>query len=64
MNKLNALSKLANAFHYIQDSITTTETLDILDYKFNHIRRSLRIEDLKPAPKDEEGFNGRMPTLF
>ena len=55
MNKLSALSKLSNAYHYllstpidVGDAIAVTELAD----KFGYIRRSLRIGDLKPQSKD------------
>ena len=63
MNKLSALSKLANAFHYLHTQ-NVHEGLEILANKFGYIRRSLRIEDLKPAKADAEGLNGKMPTFF
>ena len=60
MNKLAALSKLANAFHYLKDQ-DRHEGMNILAHKFGYLRRSLRIEDLMPV-KCVEGYNGRMPT--
>jgi hypothetical protein len=64
MNKLNALSKLANAYHYVLAGNGDGETAAVLEDKFGYIRRSLRIEDLAPQAKCTEGFNGRMPTQF
>ena len=66
MNKLNALSKLAGAYHDLDlsDKAVDEEAFTILASKFGYTRRSLRIEDLKPAPKNEEGYNGRMPVHF
>jgi len=66
MNKLNALSKLAGAYHYLDlsDKAVDEEAFTILASKFGYTRRSLRIEDLKPAPKDTEGFNPKMPVHF
>ena len=67
MNKLIALSKLATAYHYLINKPADygdTLALEELDEKFGYIRRGLRIADLKPALKDAEGLNGRMPTHF
>lgn len=63
LTKLTALSKLANAFNYLYPTGAPQNALDVLSDKFHYIRRSLRIEDLKPA-KNDEGFNGKMPTFF
>ena len=64
LSKLTALSKLANAYHYIEkERGFEYATLLELEHVFNWVRRSLRIEDLKPV-KDTEGLNGRMPTQF
>ena len=67
MNRLSALSKLANAYHYllsipidVGDAIAVTELAD----KFGYIRRSLRIGDLKPQSKSTEGMNPKGPTFF
>ena len=59
MNKLTALSKLANAFHYLKDQ-DRHEGMNVLAHKFGYLRRSLRIEDLMPV-KCVEGYNGRCP---
>ena len=66
MNKLNALSKLAGAYHYLDlsDKAIDEEAFTILASKFGYTRRSLRIEDLKPTPKNQEGYNGRMSVFF
>ena len=71
MNKLTALSKLAGAYHYLFPPDVTVyaepadiEAIDTLAQRFHYIRRSLTLADLKPAPKSEEGYNGRMPTFF
>ena len=62
MNKLTALSKLANAYWHIAGE--PTEATEILVSNFHYIRRSLRIEDLKPEPKCTEGYNPKGPTHF
>jgi hypothetical protein len=70
MNKLTALSKLAGAYHHLDlsdiaiDEVIDEEAFTILASKFGYIRRSLRIEDLKPAPKDTEGLNPKGPVHF
>jgi hypothetical protein len=64
MNKLTALSMLANAYHYLFPTSAEQEALDILSDKFGHVRRSMTLSDLIPSPKCAEGFNGRMPTHF
>jgi hypothetical protein len=52
MNKLSALSKLASAYHTLGvDSLYNVQAKIILSENFGYIRRSLRIEDLKPQPK-------------
>jgi len=56
MNKLTALSKLANAYWYVRDVYGNAVSSGILEDKFHYIRRSLRIEDLKPV-KCTEGLN-------
>ena len=62
MNKLTALSKLANAYWHIAGE--PTEATEILVSNFHYIRRSLRIEDLKPQPKSAEGLNPAGPKFF
>lgn len=64
MTKLSALSKLANAYYYLFPSEAPQEALNVLSDKFHYVRRSLILDDLKPAPNFNEGFNGRMPTHF
>ena len=71
MNKLTALSKLASAWLYLvkfgseTDGLTDLpDALVILDDNFGYIRRSLRIEDLKPQPKSTEGLNPAGPKFF
>jgi hypothetical protein len=64
MNKLTALSKLANAYWYVRDTYGYAETAQLLDYKFGCIRRSLSIEDLKPQPKNAEGMNPSGPKYL
>jgi hypothetical protein len=62
MTKLTALSKLANAYHYLFPTEAPQESLNVLSDKFHHIRRSLILDDLRPVPKCTEGFNGRGST--
>ena len=73
MNKLTALSKLASAYHdqyaqisqHISSTIAAKDALEILEFRFQYIRRSLRIEDLKPQPKQTaEGLNPAGPKFF
>ena len=64
MNKLTALSKLASAWHYLMEQDAIDESLDLIGKHFHYIRRSLRLADLKPLPKDTEGYNGRGPSHF
>jgi hypothetical protein len=64
-DKLTALSTLAHAFHYVVETYPAGSggrgAMHILADKFGYIRRSLRIEDLKPV-KCNEGWNGKGPT--
>lgn len=71
MNKLTALSKLANAWLYLvkfgseNDGLTALpDALVILNDKFGYIRRSMAIEDLAPQPKDAEGLNPAGPKYL
>ena len=66
MNKLTALSKLAGAYHSLLfDSLPNAQAKIILDDTFGYVRRSLRIEDLKPEPKQPaEGLNPAGPKFF
>ncbi len=64
MNKLTALSKLANAYHYLFPTFAPQEALNVLSDKFHYVRRSMILDDLRPQPKQEEGLNGRMPVYF
>jgi hypothetical protein len=68
MNKLTGLSKLSNAYWELRKSVPISEdvceAMMVLEDMFGRIRRSLRIEDLKPQPRDVEGLNGRMPVHF
>jgi hypothetical protein len=74
MNKLTALSKLANAYNTLKADRTAggkeltladADALFALDYNFGNIRRSLRIEDLKPATKEPvEVLNPPGPRFF
>ena len=63
MNKLTAPSKLANAYHHLEqsDALDNRDATEEIKAVFGYIRRSLRIEDLKPVP---EGLNGKGPTFF
>jgi hypothetical protein len=72
MNKLTALSKLANAYHTLQSSAPRSthgsgpgdsEALAVLRNAFGYVRRSLTISDLRPRT-NAEGFNGKMPSYF
>lgn len=65
MNKLTALSKLASAYHYIAERSPNGETVAIIAEKFGYIRRSLRLEDLMPQPRQTaEGLNPAGPKFF
>lgn len=76
MNKLSALSKLANAYYHIvpqaypmlpgtMEDRSNFATTQLLYDKFNYVRRSLRIEDLAPQPKQPaEGLNPVGPKFF
>lgn len=70
MNKLTALKQLSNAYQYLMDLskqkwlVTDFEATTILEDKFNQVRRSLRLGDLKPQPKCTEGYNPKGPTFF
>ena len=64
MNKLTALSRLSSAYWYIRDTYGNGETSNVLEDKFGYIRRSLNLEDLKPAPKDAEGLNPAGPKYL
>lgn len=69
MNKLTALSKLASAYWdiYNRTSLMDEATADamlLIEDNFGYIRRSLRIEDLKPQPKNTEGLNPAGPKFF
>lgn len=62
MNKLTALSKLANAYYYLSSTDASNEgALNMLCEKFHYVRRSLNLVDLAPKVCNE-GYNGRMPT--
>ena len=68
LTKLDALGKLANAYHYLLGLpeskwlVTDFNAIEILQDKFHHVRRSITLRDLKPQPKSAEGWNGRGPT--
>ena len=65
MNKLTALSKLANAYHYLAENPgTSVHTIVVIYDAFHRIRRSLRIGDLIPQPKCSEGYNPKGPAHF
>ena len=65
MNKLEALRMLSRAYWHIvgrgAENDADTETLDILNNSFGYVRRSIRVEDMRP---ESEGLNGRMPQYF
>lgn len=70
LNKLDALNKLANAYHYVH----TQRGADcyaavILEDAFHQVRRSIQnIEEILPVLVEDslylEGYNGRMPAYF
>ena len=60
MNKLDALRTLSHAYWHAND----TEAQETLAHAFGYVRRSLRLEDLKPASPCREGYNGRGPTFL
>jgi len=65
MNRLTALSKLANAYHdQLAQHGCMSEAVAILEEKFGYIRRSLTLQDLKPQPKNAEGLNPVGPKFF
>ena len=65
MNKLTALSKLANAFHNLNDTGRSgSDAQKTIEEMFGYIRRSLRIEDLAPQPKSTEGLNPSGPKYL
>jgi len=65
ITKLDALGKLANAYHYLLGLpeskwlVTDFNATEILQDKFHHVRRSMTLMDLKPQPKSAEGWNGQ-----
>ena len=64
LNKLDALRILSNAYWYVRDIYGNDNAASLLDWRFNAVRRSLNIQDLRPETVVNEGFNGRMPTYF
>jgi hypothetical protein len=73
MNKLTGLNKLANAYHTLKNSAPLSKqgagpgdwaALGVLLNAFGYIRRSLRIEDLRTAPKSAEGLNPSGPRYL
>jgi hypothetical protein len=64
MNKLTALSKLANAYHYLFPTAAPQEALSMLSDKFHYIRRSTTLLDLAPQGKCAEGLNPAGPKFF
>jgi hypothetical protein len=56
MNKLTALSKMANAWYYLFPTDAGQDALDLLSAKFHHVRRSMTLMDLAPK-KETEGLN-------
>jgi hypothetical protein len=63
MNKLTALSKLANAYWH-QGGPAGSSATSMLEEKFGYIRRSMTLEDLKPQPKSTEGLNPAGPKYL
>jgi hypothetical protein len=61
LNKLDALRILGNAYHYLGSD---SDAGEVLNDCFGYIRRSLRLPDLKPQPRNTEGLNGRGPHYF
>jgi hypothetical protein len=57
--RLDALRILANAYWYVARMHGYRD--GILFDKFNHVRRALNMEDLKPC---EEGYNPRGPGAW
>lgn len=68
LTKLDALRTLANAYWYAfytdKYALGAYSAADIIGASFGYVRRSMTLEDLKPAPVVNEGYNGRMPTHF
>ena len=70
LTKLDALGKLANAYHYLlglSESnwlVTDFNAIEILQDKFHHVRRSITLRDLKPQPKSAEGWNPAGPRYL
>jgi hypothetical protein len=64
MNKLTALSKLANAYYYLFTTDAPQEALNLLSDKFHYTRRNLMLLDLAPKPKCAEGFNPAGPKYL
>jgi hypothetical protein len=58
LTKLDALRILSNAYHHIPLQQGTSTLEDV----FHKVRRSLRMEDLRPQPKSTEGLNPKGPT--
>ena len=70
MTKLDALKKLASAYHYIRENTPLfkqgagpgdSKALTEIAHAFGVVRRSLTLEDLAPS---KEGFNGKGPRFF
>ena len=67
MTKLDALKKLASAYHHCDERYRygtcygDQDAALILEDLFGRVRRSLRIEDLAPS---KEGYNGKGPRFF
>jgi hypothetical protein len=60
LTKLDAMRILASAYHHLSD----TEAREMLAYAFGYVRRSLRLEDLRPLPACKEGWNGKGPVYL
>jgi hypothetical protein len=61
--KMDALRILSHAYWYLAGIHGYRE--GVLYDKFNHVRRSMTIEDTKYEGKAyAEGYNGHMPTFF
>jgi hypothetical protein len=62
LTKLDALRILSNAYWYVADIHNYRD--GILYDRFNYLRRSINMEDLKPVPKCAEGFNPKGPRYL
>ena len=70
LNKLDALNKLANAYHYVHTQRgADCYAAAIFEDAFHKVRRSIQsIEEVSPVFVEDrlylEGYNGRMPAFF